>query len=165
MTRMTTRVMLLLVLFLPICAWGVQTQEQKKPPPVSSSLPPLPPPPEVGPVPDVPPQPPPPLGGYPKHYEFVMPVGPALQGVSQDFQLPPGQITVKWVAVGSAQSDVSNGVEVTVLSSSLYFRTSPSGTSEMFIGSPGANMRAIARRKNYTGGFSVKVSIDLGQPQ
>lgn len=166
MTRMTTKLMLVLVLCLPICAWGIQTQQDKKPPPASSSLPPLPPPPELGPVPDVPPQPPPPIPGYPKQYQFALTVPPALQGTYTDFQLPPGQVSLKWVAVGPAQKDVSNDVELTVQATSLYCRPSPDGTSKMFFIGPGAvNMRVIAQRKNYTGAFLVNVSIELGQPR
>jgi hypothetical protein len=127
----------------------------------------LPPPPELAiPTDAPPPAPPPPLTGYPKHYDFSLTVGPTFLGTYYDFSLPPGQIqSVTWVAVGPAQSNISNGVEVFVYSPSLYFKPSPSGTSEMFIGPAGGNMRVLARRKDYTGGFLVNVSIDLGQPQ
>jgi hypothetical protein len=168
MIRMTTRAMLLLALSLPICVWGLQTQPSQKPPAVSSSAPPLPPPPELAIPKDAPPpQPPPPPTGYPKHYDYSLPVaGPTFQGAYLDIPLPPGQIqSVKWVAVGPAQSNVSEGVEVFVYSPSLYLKPSPSGMFETFIGPAGGNMRVLARRKNYTGGFLVNVSIDLGQPQ
>jgi hypothetical protein len=164
---MTIRVMLLLALSLPICVWGVQTQPSQKVQPVSSSAPSLLPPPELEIPKDAPPpQPPPPLTGYPKHFEIPLMVDPTHLGAYSDFSLPPGQIqSVKWTAVGPAQTNVSSGVEVLVFSPSLYFRTSPSGTPETFIGPGNGNTRALARRKDYTGAFSVNVSIDLGPPQ
>lgn len=167
MTRMTTRAMLLLALSLPICVWGLQTQPSQKPPAVSSGAPPLPPPPEL----DMPkdallPPPPPPLTGYPKRLDYSLSAGQFQIGSYQDIILPPGQIrSVKWVALGPAQTDVSSGVEVLVYSPSFYFRTSPSGTSETFIGPGNQYMRVFARRKDYKGAFLVNVSIDLGQPQ
>jgi hypothetical protein len=112
-----------------------------------------------------PPPPPPPAAGYPKHYQIALTVVPTLLGVYQDFQLPPGKIlSVQWVAVNPAQTNVSNGVEVTFFSPSMYFRFSPSGTSEMFIGPGGGNVRVIARRKNLAGAFQATVSFELGQP-
>jgi hypothetical protein len=92
-------------------------------------------------------------------------VGPTFQFGYEDFQLPPGELSVKWVAVGSGQSDVSKEIDVTVISPQLCFRASPTGASQVFIPPSGANMRVIARRKNLAGAFQVRVSIDLGQPQ
>jgi hypothetical protein len=126
----------------------------------------LPPPPELAIPTDAPPPPPPPLTGYPKHYDFSLTVGPTFLGTYYDFSLPPGQIqSVKWVAVSPTQTNISSGVEVLVFSPSLYFKTSSSGASETFIGPGNGNMRVLVRRKDYTGGFLVNVSIDLGQPQ
>jgi len=164
---MATRLMVLLAFCHLICAPNAFTQTAGKPPSASPSLPSLPPPPPPPPPAepngqDAPPPPPapPPVAANTKHYEF--PLGSVwAQGLYQDFQLPAGQVTIKWFAVGPDQSDVSNGIEVTVASPALFTHTSPGGASEMFIGPGAGNVRILARRTSYPGPIAVKISLDL----
>jgi hypothetical protein len=164
---MVTRFIAVLALCPLILAQNVKNQPGEKPPSVSRSLPALlpPPPPLDKNAPPAPPPPPPSTVGYPKHYEFTLNTVWA-QGMYQDFQLPPGQIlSMKWVAIGPNNLNVSDGVEVYLQSPSLSYKLSPGGASTMVVGSGGANMRMVATAKTYKGAFRVTVSIDLGALQ
>jgi hypothetical protein len=89
-----------------------------------------------------------------------------LPGAYEDFQLPPGDVTFKWAAAGPGQVNVSNGIDIAVVSPQLNVRLLPAGNlQQLSIPLGGANMRVVARRKTFAGAFDVAVSIDLVLPQ
>ena len=92
-------------------------------------------------------------------------IGPTLGGGYQDFQLPPGELSVNWVAVGPGNSDVSSGIDVTVLSPQLYCKPSPSGVFHLAIFPPGANIRVVAQRKGFSDAFQLRVSFEIRNAQ
>lgn len=148
-----------------------QEKKAEAPLPVSSKfakLPKLPPIPKLkAQRPDAPPPPdvnapPPPPPAPPRHFDVVLPLVVAnVPWGASDFQLPPGQISVTWVAVGPGNADVSSGIDVTVLSPQLFFKPTSSGAARLIIPPPGANVRILAQRKAFAGGFQVRASIDL----
>jgi hypothetical protein len=153
-----------------------QEKAAEKPLPVSKQLAKLPPLPSKSktdqPAPPAPPplasadQPPPPPPPSPRHFDVVLPI--AIAGVpwaSSEFQLPPGEVSVNWVAIGPGNSDVSSGIDVTVLSPQMLFKPAPNGAARWVVLPPGANVRILAQRKEFAGPFQVRASVELRATQ
>jgi hypothetical protein len=130
-------------------------------PPVSKSnagqpAPPPPPPTAGQPAPPAPPPSP------PRYFDVLLPAAAATAPwAASDFQLPPGEVSVNWVALGPGNTDVSSGIDLTVLSPQIFYKPATNGAARLVILPPGANVRVLAQRKGFAGPFQVRASIEL----
>jgi hypothetical protein len=111
------------------------------------------------------PVPPPP----PQTLLFSIPVAigaatPANQWVTRTVQLPGGQISFKWLAVGPGNVDVTNDIEVAVTSPSMWMMGSINGSGLLMINQGGGNVTVAVRKRKTMGPVSASVTVDIVTP-